>query len=800
LFNCYRAKSTRITLRPSGSVHRILHAASVIGSTCCFLCACTSFQDKPVSPAANAERLETHSLDDPVLQAFLHRNLPSRFQDGKQKTWDLDALAMAAFFYSPDLALARARLAGAQAAEETADALPNPTVNLSPTYDSTTPPPWILGISFDMPIETAGKRGYRQDQARHLTEAAIADLTSSAWTVRSRVRTALLDLYIATLRAPLLRDQEAAQNESVRIFEQELKIGEISPYELTQSRIALNQTRFALRDNDAALAAARARLAATIGITPGILEHVIFDYSALNVFPPTISEQLARREALLERADIRAGLAAYDASQSALQLEIAKQYPDIRLGPGYLRDQGPSNIPGQYDDKWTLGISFTLPIFNQNQGPIAEAEARRAQAAVRFDVLQNQILADVETALTGYQSAVEKANAADALRGDLTHQTAVVQDMLRLGEISPIELAQRKLELTNASLSQLDALAGAQTALGRLEDTLQSPQAVAAVTNEAAGADESPANPPSLRQVQAIPLSGVNGGFDMMTADPSGQRFFLDAENNNTTEVINLAKGRRETEIEGMHQPKWVFYRPELNRLYIANGDGNVRVLDATTYKFLHTIQFREKANNLRFDPATGELFVGVGDSFGAIGIIDTKTDTVIGEIPLAGSPNQFELAGNLIYVNVPSANHVAVIDRRQKKVVATWPLTAAKGNYPMGIDRGHQRLFVGFQSGTLGIVDLTTGKEIRTLDIAGDPDGVHYDERRGLIYVSCGAGWLYVIKQSDPDHYSVLTRIATAEGAGTSLLDIAQERLFVPIPAATNHPAELRIYALGTP
>jgi outer membrane protein TolC len=67
-------------------------------------------------------------------------------------------------------------------------------------------------------------------------------------------------------------------------------------------------------------------------------------------------------------------LAEYNASQSALQLEIAKQYPDIHLNPGYEFDQG--------DNKWSPGLTVTLPILNQNKGPIAEAEAKRTEAAV----------------------------------------------------------------------------------------------------------------------------------------------------------------------------------------------------------------------------------------------------------------------------------------------------------------------------------------------------------------------------------------------------------------------------------
>ena len=70
----------------------------------------------------------------------------------------------------------------------TAGERPNPSVSLTPTYDTTTPPPWILGVSFDIPIETAGKRGYRLAQARHLSDAARWNLVAAFWQVRSRVR------------------------------------------------------------------------------------------------------------------------------------------------------------------------------------------------------------------------------------------------------------------------------------------------------------------------------------------------------------------------------------------------------------------------------------------------------------------------------------------------------------------------------------------------------------------------------------------------------------------------------------
>ena len=91
------------------------------------------------------------------------------------------------------------------------------------------------------------------------------------------------------------------------------------------------------------------------------------------------------------RPDILASLSEYAAAQSAVQLEIAKQYPDVHLGPGYEYDQG--------QNKWALGLSVELPVRNRNQGPIAEAQAKREEAAARFIDLQARVIAEIDRAL-----------------------------------------------------------------------------------------------------------------------------------------------------------------------------------------------------------------------------------------------------------------------------------------------------------------------------------------------------------------------------------------------------------------
>jgi DNA-binding beta-propeller fold protein YncE len=294
----------------------------------------------------------------------------------------------------------------------------------------------------------------------------------------------------------------------------------------------------------------------------------------------------------------------------------------------------------------------------------------------------------------------------------------------------------------------------------------------------------------------AITLGKVQGGFDLMAVDLERQRLFVSAEDNHTVEVVDLKARKPLASIPNQNEPKWVVYRPDENVLYVATGkDGRVTGLDATTYKVKHTFQFKEKCNNLRYDPSARELYVGVGNTFGSLGIIDLKTHRITGEIGLADYPKQFELDGNKVYVNIPSKNVIQVVDRAARKVVAVWQVKESKENVPMALDREHGRLFIGCEPGKFIVYSTSTGKSIASLDINKGADGIYYDAKRQKIYVSTGEGFLNVLSQITPDQYQLVGRINTVEGAGTSLFVPQLDLFILATPQAGNRQAALRLY-----
>jgi len=443
---------------------------SYLGLIFLFFCGCVRFHPKPVSAERVLEDFEGRRLDAPELKNHLLAG--QAVKEWPPETWDIKTLTLAALYYHPDLDVARAEWGVAQAGRITAGERPNPTVNPLLGYNSTSPveevTPWIPEIALEIPIETAGKRGIRISQARHLSEAARWNILSVAWEVRSRLRQALLDLYMTQETELLLAKQQEIQAENVRLLELQLGVGEVSAYEVTQARIAFDNSRLAALEASKQKAEARIRVAGALGVPASALEGLRISFDAFERPPSDIPPGGdVRRKALLSRSDILAALSEYAASQAALQLEIAKQYPDINIGPDWQLDQT--------DHKWTLGLALVLPIFSRNKGPIAEAEARRTESAARFLALQAKVIGDLDGAIAACGAAVQNSKTADEILAHLKRQEESAKVKWQLGEISKLEYLGLQIELNSSALARLDVLVKAQEAIGRLEDAMQSP-------------------------------------------------------------------------------------------------------------------------------------------------------------------------------------------------------------------------------------------------------------------------------------------------------------------------------------
>jgi hypothetical protein len=169
----------------------------------------------------------------------------------------------------------------------------------------------------------------------------------------------------------------------------------------------------------------------------------------------------------------------------------------------------------------------------------------------------------------------------------------------------------------------------------------------------------------------------------------------------------------------------------------------------------------------------------------------------LVGEIPLDGHPESFQLSKkqNKIYINVPDADEIEVADLLTKRVITKWQNKGASSNFPMALDEGNNRLFIGYRSpAKLRMINTQAGEEIITLHCSDDADDVFYDRKDSLVFVSGGKGFIDVYRVNGKDLVQI-NHIGTSRGARTSLLLNTERKFLLAVPAQSGVPAALWIY-----
>ncbi len=438
---------------------------------------CVTYRSQPLHPSETAARFEARRLDDAGLRRFVEAEIGHPVKDVAAGGDGLRAAHASPRSTSAPTSTWRGRSSrAAEAAVVTAGQRANPALAATPEWVSNAPAgvtPWVLSVALDVPLTTAGKRAIRIAEARNLSEAARLRLGDEAWQVRSRLRSRLVELWQAGQAETLLLRQDEAAQERMRLLDARFANGEVARLEVILGRRERERVALALGQAREQRAAALVRVADAIGVSAPALAGETIDFGFTGRLPAEeeLGTRDVRAEALLNRPDILAALAEYAASETALQLEVARQYPDIHLGPGYTFDKG--------SNQWALGVALVLPVMNRNQGPIAEAEARRREAAARFVALQARVAGEVDGALAGYRGALATLATARALLAADDAALAAAAKQFTAGEAGRLSLVDAEVARGAGALAFVDAQATAQRALGRVEDAVRRPLAPA---------------------------------------------------------------------------------------------------------------------------------------------------------------------------------------------------------------------------------------------------------------------------------------------------------------------------------
>ncbi|WP_046869410.1 YncE family protein [Microvirga massiliensis] len=320
--------------------------------------------------------------------------------------------------------------------------------------------------------------------------------------------------------------------------------------------------------------------------------------------------------------------------------------------------------------------------------------------------------------------------------------------------------------------------------------------AISALLSVASLSDGHAADPAPLQLETRIPLGHVVGRIDHMAVDLSRHRLFVAELGNNSVGIVDLQAAKVLHRITGLKEPQGVGYVSSNDTLHVANaGDGSVRLFRGADFRDAGRIELGDDADNIRVDAAGRRVFVGYGG--GALAAIDAESNRKVADIALDGHPESFRLesGGSRIFVNVPDAHAIEVVDRDNGRTLTKRSTGAWGSNFPMALDEALRQVIVVFRKpAVLAAFSMADGKEVTSTSTCGDADDVFVDVQRHRVYVSCGDGFLDVFEPHEAS-YRRIARIPTASGARTSLFVPELDRLFLAVRAGSQQPAELWVY-----
>jgi sugar lactone lactonase YvrE len=297
----------------------------------------------------------------------------------------------------------------------------------------------------------------------------------------------------------------------------------------------------------------------------------------------------------------------------------------------------------------------------------------------------------------------------------------------------------------------------------------------------------------ALELVDRIELPGSTGRLDHLAVDAAGSRLFVAALASDAIDVVDPTQRKRVLRLRG-REPQGLAFLPSAQRLLVANGgSGTIEAFVGDLRKA--GLGDLPDVDNLRIDGKTGLLYAGYSDG---LAVVDPLTLRLIARFALPGHPESFQLAANgpEIYINVPTAKRVIVLDRQSGRITATWDVAPAARNFPMSLDETEHRLLIATrQPARLQVFDTASGRRVAEIPLCGDADDLFFDAERRQAYAVCGEGRVEVVRQVDPNRYEVAERVDTAPGARTGLYAPALGTLFVAAPSRLGRSAEVQVY-----
>jgi cobalt-zinc-cadmium efflux system outer membrane protein len=311
--------------------------------------------------------------------------------------------------HSPELSAFSWDIRSAEARIIQAKLVPNPEIsiegeNLTPSSGSQSGNEMQNTLRLSQLIELGGKSRSRLREAQFDREATQWDYQVKRLEVLKLTSTAFIDTLAAQRNVQLAEESLTIAETAVPVTQKRVEAGKASGVELVRTNTTVATARIELEQAKRELQTARLNLAAQWGEKKAIFPTVVGNLEQVRELPPL--------ESLNAKLHGNPNLARWTTErqkrQATLNLVRAEAKPDLTL------QAGPRVIASNpIDVTFVAGFSIPLPLWNRNQGRIAEAEANLAKVADEGAAAETRAHADLNEA---YQTLARAAEETRILR------------------------------------------------------------------------------------------------------------------------------------------------------------------------------------------------------------------------------------------------------------------------------------------------------------------------------------------------------------------------------------------------
>ncbi|PPD51078.1 MAG: transporter [Methylobacter sp.] len=365
---------------------------------------------------------------------------------------------------NPSIAHAKARQESAQAAWVTAKAYPNPELEIGGGTSTGLGPGALSGSNQQIVVAQPLDLPFVREARRKIAEAGIASADEAnryTWLiVRSQTKLAYYEILRRQAELQVSKDNEQLLMQIRDKIRLKVSVGEAPRYEQVKSEAeALNALK--LRES-AETRVDDAKSALRMMFGPAIPHQ--FNAQGDLPAPPShlpnlenLREEVLGKQPVLQqfRADAQKALA-------KIKYEENLRYPQPTLKMGAQSDPGL--------EQWQVNIVLPLPVWNQRQGPIAEAAAEHRQSEALVNQQEYAVVRELENAYNRYRIAHRQVETFDAgLLKEAETVLKVAEAAYKLGERSILDYLDAQRTYRTVRNDYLNARFDRQAALIDLE-------------------------------------------------------------------------------------------------------------------------------------------------------------------------------------------------------------------------------------------------------------------------------------------------------------------------------------------